>query len=182
MPHPDEQTCLGLLDKYDTPRHIISHSRTVWRVARVLGASLSAGRSIDMDLLRAACLLHDIAKYPCILDGYRYHDRRGEEILCNEGLPSVGRIVVQHVHLHDPYAAQLREEHLVFYADKRVRHDEVVSIGERFRYLRETYGKTTEAIERLNEMKRRTLTVERRIFRDLSFAPDDVAALIDEDD
>ncbi len=52
---------------------------------------------VDMDLLCASCLLHDIGKYPCILDGTGYHDVRGEKILEQEGYSDVARIVVQHV-------------------------------------------------------------------------------------
>jgi len=72
----------------------------------------------------------------------------------------------------------LAEEHVLFYADKRVVHDEIVTLDDRFVYLEKTYGKTPEAIKRLNLMKEETLFLERRIFDVLDFMPMDVARLV----
>jgi uncharacterized protein len=175
---PGERACLELLVKYQTPQHIIQHCQRVWDVARVLGeALLQRTFEIDMPLLRASSLLHDIGKYPCILDGQGYHDIRGEQILDAEGYPDVARIVGQHVVLRTP-SDPIREEHIVFYADKRVVHDEIVSLDQRFVYLRETYGKTRVAISTLQVMKQDTMRLEREIFLHLDFRPDDVLGLV----
>ena len=87
MTIPDQTGCMVLLRKYQTPHHIILHSQKVWEVARVVAQGLlRSDHQIDMRLLRASCLLHDIAKYPCIVDGKGWHDRRGEEMLNEEGI------------------------------------------------------------------------------------------------
>jgi uncharacterized protein len=177
---PSEQDCFGLLEKYRTPHHIVLHSRKVWAVAKVLAEGLLVkALPLDMSLLRASCLLHDIGKYPCIVEGTGYHDVRGEQILEQEGFPAVARIVVQHVILRTDHADGLREEHLVFYADKRVVHDQLVSLDERFVYLEETYGKTSGAVKRLLAMKNETLRLERTIFVHLDFGPADVMGLVE---
>ncbi len=179
MRTPNEQECLALLDKYQTPDHIILHSRKVWEVGKVLGEGLlRQNHPADLLLIRASCLLHDIGKYPCILDGTKHHDIRGEQILEAEGLPSIARIVGQHVILRSEIEAPLKEEHLVYYADKRVVHDEVVSLDERFLYLKQTYGKTPEAVKWLMLMKQETQRLEEAIFMLLDFGPEDVPTLL----
>lgn len=178
---PDESQCMALLEKHNTPDHIIRHCLRVWEVGALLGEELIAKSiAIDMALLRASCLLHDIGKYPCILDGTGYHDVRGKEILDEEGFPRVGNIVVQHVILKTSREDPIREEHLVYYSDKRVVHDEIVSLDTRFAYLEQTYGKTPAALNGLARMKNVTLQVEKDIFALLDFQPGDIPDLLRE--
>jgi uncharacterized protein len=177
---PAEDRCFALLEKYNTPHHIVLHSKKVWDVGKLLAEKLISNHvSLDMPLVRASCLLHDIGKYPCILDGSGYHDVRGEQILEQEGFPDVARIIVQHVVLRGTSADPIREEHVVFYSDKRVVHDQLVSLDERFEYLQETYGSTEWAVERLMQMKEETRRWEKRIFSRLDFGPDDVIDLLE---
>jgi uncharacterized protein len=176
---PSEGVCFGLLEKYQTPHHIVLHSQKVWEVAKVVAEGLLLKDiPLDMPLVLASSLLHDIGKYPCILDGQGYHDARGEQILQQEGFPEVARIVGQHVILKGDPADGLHEEHVVFYADKRVVHDRLVSLDERFVYLQETYGRTSDAVERLMAMKRETARLEKTIFLHLDFGPGDVRGLL----
>lgn len=176
---PSENECDALLAKYETPAHIISHSRKVAQVGRLLGVGLQErDYPLNMALLDASCLLHDIGKYPCIVEGSGYHDVRGEEILEAEGFPAVARIVVQHVVLRGAKDDPIREEHIVFYADKRVVHDNVVSLDERFIYLTDTYAKSKEAAEWLLRMKADCTRLEEQIFDLLEFGPEDVPRLI----
>ncbi len=175
---PDEQSCILLLEKYNTPNHIIMHSRKVWEVGRLIGNKVRGQCEMDMDLLRASCLLHDIGKYPSIVSGKKYHDVIGEQILLGEGLPSVGNIIVQHVILRSDVTLKVAEEHVLFYADKRVVHDSVVSLDDRFLYLIDTYGKTAEAVKRLMEMKQETKRVEDAIFAMIDFSPEQLTQLI----
>lgn len=176
---PNELDCLALLEKYDTPSHIVAHCRRVWEVGRVLGEGLiRCNHPVDLDLIRAACLLHDIGKYPCIVEGSGAHDVRGEQILEEEGLPSVARIVVQHVVLRSNKAGPVREEHVVYYSDKRVVHDQVVSVENRFVYLKHTYGRLPEAEKWLERMKAETIMLEEAIFALLDFSPEDLPGLL----
>jgi uncharacterized protein len=176
---PGEESCLALLKRYETPEHIILHSKKVWEVGRLLGLELiKKNMSVDMDLIRASCLLHDVGKYPCILDGTGYHDVRGEQILEQEGFPDVGRIVVQHVILRSSLDDPIAEEHVVNYSDKRVMHDVVVSLDERFEYLESTYGKTPQAIEGLRKMKEDIFKLEQRLFLNFDFGPDELPNML----
>jgi len=174
---PGEKGCLCLLEKYSTPEHIVRHSQKVWEVGKFLGESMiERNHKIDLPLLRASCLLHDIGKFPCILSGAKNHDMMGKEILEKEGLPSVGEIISQHVILKGPKNRSISEEHIVFYADKRVVHDEIVSLENRFVYLLNTYGKSLGAIERLLVMKQDTINVENAIFEILKLDPEVISS------
>lgn len=169
---PDESQCLSLLEKYSTPDHIVRHSQRVWEVGKFLGeAMIERNYEIDLSLLRASCLLHDIGKFPCILSGFKKHDMKGKEILQKEGLEIVGEIISQHVILKGPKDRAIAEEHVVFYSDKRVVHDQIVSLESRFVYLVDTYGKTPEAREKLLVMKQETMDVEKAIFEIIKLDP-----------
>ncbi len=180
MAIPDEETCMALMAKYLTPGHIIRHSIQVWSVAAVIARAM-AHRNIvlDMDLLRAGCLLHDIGKYPCILEGGMYHDLKGKEMLEAEGYPEVADIVGRHVILAERANEPIGEAHVLYYADKRVVHDEVVTLEERFDYLFRTYAKTPKAGARLNEMKADTMRLEERIFEMLDFDADHLVTVVE---
>ncbi len=179
MTIPDEHTCMALVRKYETPDHIVRHSLQVWLVARVIGsAMIRRHHPMDMDLLKAACLLHDIGKYPCILEGNRYHDIKGQEMLEYEGYPEVGSIIARHVNLREKDGEPIGEAHVLFYADKRVNHDEIVSLEERFDYLFRTYAKSPQTTAGIGKMKADTMRLEERIFRLLDFDPDRLAAMV----
>ncbi len=169
---------MALLRKYDTPEHIVRHSIRVWQVGRILGAGLIRNKcSVDLNLLRAACLLHDIAKYPCIVSKKWGHDEEGRRMVREEGFPDVARVISQHVILRDDPALGLGEAHVLFYSDKRVVHDQIVTLEERFRYLLDTYGRNETAQQKLYQVKRSTCELETAIFRGLDFSPDDVVEL-----
>ncbi|MGC8658108.1 MAG: HD domain-containing protein [Desulfomonilaceae bacterium] len=175
---PEEAECLVLLKKYETPEHIIRHCQKVWEVGQFLGINLiNDGCKLDIPLLRASCLLHDIGKYLSIVSGSKRHDILGKEILVKEGFPEVGNIVAQHVVLNGSEKRPVAEEHVVFYADKRVLHDRIVSLESRFIYLNETYGKTQEAMDHLSFMKQETVEIEEAIFEMLNFGPDEISKL-----
>jgi hypothetical protein len=89
------------------------------------------------------------------------------------GYERVARIVGQHVRLEGEKTNDewLNEVILVHYADKRVRHDEIVDLEERFQYLIETYGRSPEAVERIEALYQETLGLEKEIFHYLPFPP-----------
>ena len=69
-----------------------------------------------------------------------------------------------------------REVHIINYADKRVRHDTVVSLEERFIDLVERYGSSPERRVRIGQMREATLELEGNIFRRIDSTPDDLQA------
>jgi hypothetical protein len=68
----------------------------------------------------------------------------------------------------------IREVHIINYADKRVRHDTVVPLEDRFVDLVERYGHTPERRARLEKMKQTAQQLERNIFSRIDETPEDL--------
>jgi len=63
----DREECLRLMERYGMLENIIAHSLEVTKVALLLSTELNRkGQTIDLCLVEAASLLHDIAKTLCI--------------------------------------------------------------------------------------------------------------------
>ena len=141
---PGIEECLRLMDEEGMLANIRAHSLVVAAVAEGLRLRLEeAGCPVDAGLVRAGALLHDIAKTPC-LDGSCSHAEAGAELCRELGWPEVAGIVAAHVFLpHIPAAPDPAT--LVFYADKRVNHDRVVSLEEREAYIIAAYGRDDPA-------------------------------------
>lgn len=174
---PDESTCRRLMDRYSMLPNIVEHSYRVCQVAGYLGKILSVGNDrLDPDLIVASSLLHDITKTRS-LKTREDHAETGGRLLETLGYPRVARVVRGHVWLEradelDP----LREVHILNYADKRVRHDRVVTLEDRFIDLMERYGTTPERRIRLHRMREAAFRLEKEIFRQIELAPDDLKA------
>ena len=62
MKHPTREECEELLEKYGTPEHVRNHCREVARTAFVIASALNEkGYDLDLELILAAGLLHDIS-------------------------------------------------------------------------------------------------------------------------
>ncbi len=179
VPGPTEQE--RLLDDWGVPAHIRRHSRRVAEVARVLGGWLRryGGQSLDPDLLEAAAVLHDVAKARC-LGSLQDHAKEGAKILRGSGYAPVAELVGQHVELWGIRPdGRVDEAEVLNYSDKRVRHEEVVSLAERFEDLLERYGRgNPEAEARIRANWERTRRLEEKLFRHLPFTPEDLTRAV----
>ncbi len=170
---PSRDICLTLMDQHGMLPQIKAHSLQVARVALCLGENLIPHHpDLDLALIEAGALLHDIAKTEC-LKTRGNHVSVGEEMVRAMGYESVARIVAQHVRLENAYyqSGWIDETVLVHYADKRVLHEEVVDLVERFQYLKRTYGRSEDIIALIEALYQDTLELEKRIFHFLSFSP-----------
>jgi uncharacterized protein len=177
---PTRQACLDLWDVYAMQPQIRAHSLQVARVSDLLARKLQPlFPAINRDLVEAGALLHDIAKSRCLATKGN-HVLEGVEILNSLGYPSVAQIVAQHVRLNDDYYLQGRLDEVVavHYADKRVLHDDIVNLEDRFDYLKKTYGHTPENLERIDLLFRETRSLEERIFAHLPFSPEDIKSIL----
>jgi hypothetical protein len=73
--------------------------------------------------------------------------------------------------------SRVSEEEVVNYADKRVQHDRIVSLRERFADLKERYGKSQSSFERLDDLEKATFELEKKIFSILEIEPADLQSL-----
>lgn len=163
--------------------HIVIHSMQVCRVATVLAENLiSAGNQLNSDLIRASALLHDITKTRSFKTKEN-HAETGGRYLTELGYPEVGSLVRQHVRLDEyPQRVSLGEAELINYADKRVLHENVVSLDKRAEYILEKYTKVPGDRQRVYLLWEKTREIEDEIFAALSFSPDDLNDLINAED
>jgi len=182
---PSRATCLALMEQYGMLDNIRQHSLLVARVAETLvrnldvpAAETSAADSIDVVL--AGALLHDIAKTRC-LDGSCRHAEEGQLICEQHGYPEIGRIVGEHVILSSFTPDRYRDgifpaREIVYYADKRVRHDRIVSLQDRLDYIIERYSDRNPLIEqRIKDNFLTCLELEEYLFSFLPFPADRLA-------
>jgi uncharacterized protein len=170
---PTRETCLILMEEQAMLPQIKAHSLQVARVALTLGKHLlEFYPALNMALVEAGALLHDIAKTEC-LQSKGNHVQVGVDKLNGLGYAAIAFIVARHVHLEEAYYTEglVDEAVLVHYADKRVLHETVVDLKERFHYLKETYGRTPEIVRRIEALYQDTLQLENRLFLHLPFSP-----------
>jgi putative nucleotidyltransferase with HDIG domain len=129
---------------------------------------------LDLQLLTSAALLHDIAKMKSINNGLD-HAELGAEWLIDEGYPEVAEVVSNHVVLQTDLSGPIVAKEIVYYADKRVRHCEIVSVAERLQDLRIRYGVDSLAMGRLSVLGDLTRSVEIKLFTPLKHRPDDIS-------
>lgn len=168
------EACIALLDAYRVPPHIGRHSAVVARLARRLAEELSSsGEALNALNLQAAGLLHDIAKASCI-ESHRDHALEGGRILRELGHTHIAGLVERHVDLGDwDPSGPVTEAELLNYADKRVRHEDIVSLRDRFDDLVDRYGRASQrARERIEENRHVMESLETKIFARLPFGPE----------
>jgi uncharacterized protein (TIGR00295 family) len=158
---PSEEEAIALHRKYGSSEIIIRHCETVSRVAEALGVGIrSHGKEIDLRVVKAAALLHDIGRNRTQTVS---HGMEGAEILSREG---VDNRVVQAVRCHvgaglsseeaktmglpaQDYIPRTLEERVVCFADKMVGSDQVRTFQEEVtRFVRKKHD-----VNRLLELK-----------------------------
>lgn len=158
-----------LLTQYHVPRHIMAHMKKVEGVARFIGEKInSAGGKVDLELLRQACLLHDLVKICDFeeLDLSGFEGFTAEDVqfwtalikaghkdghitaVCNilEDLneKKLAQIIKKHrftclIETNHAERPSSWEEKILYYADKRVKHDRITSIKDRLEDGRQRY-------------------------------------------
>ena len=178
-PLPSARQVRAWWDDYGMLENIRAHSEMVCKVALLVADWLiEAGLSVNRPAVEAGALAHDLAKTPC-LGTERLHAQEGEEILAGLGYPQLGQLVGRHVVI--PASQPLDETMLVNYADKRVKHDEIVDLHERFDYIEQRYGKDDpDRILRIKAGRERAFEVEQTIFGAMGgkHRPEDIGAIL----
>lgn len=125
--------CAALLnDRLHAPSAVASHGRAVADVAMRIGEALNqAGCSLNLRLIRAAALVHDMAR------SGPDHARHGGQLLRDLGMPLMAEIVEAHMDDAVPDGQPIREAEVVFLADKLAQEDSWVGLTERFRRRRD---------------------------------------------
>lgn len=161
--------------------HILRHSRLVTDVALLITRKLiEVGHDLDLDLVEAGALLHDITKTTSI-QTRENHAQTGSDLLVSLGYPAVADIVRQHIRV-DPASSHpdaVSEAEIVNYADKRVKHEQVVGIEERFADILNRYLCKMPGLEsRLEQVRCETRFIEKKIFAVIDIEPDEIDLLV----
>ncbi|MBW2148386.1 MAG: HD domain-containing protein [Deltaproteobacteria bacterium] len=169
---PSAGQCIEIMKRHNMRANIMRHSIRVRDVAVFIAAKLvEAGHELDLSLVEAAALLHDITKTRCLSTGER-HAETGRRLLEEMGYHRVAQVVGSHVRLHGwRTSRRITEDAVVNYADKRVMHDRIVDLDRRYADLRARYGTNPKALAYLQQMEAETREVEREIFAVLDVDP-----------
>jgi putative nucleotidyltransferase with HDIG domain len=160
---PSREECDELMVRHSMRPHIVEHSIQVMHVSLAITDNLKNGVAVNRDLIIAAALLHDITKTRSLKTKER-HDISGGELLRKMGFKSIAEIVEQHVLFQNlnPHG-RLEEREIIYYADKRVMHDKIVTIEERVHDLLQRYGNTEQIESLIHQNKKLVLAVENKI-------------------
>lgn len=154
-----------LYQKYETPKQVIRHMRKVAEVAdQLMGGIQMPG--LNRARVMKACLLHDLCR------AEKQHARVSAEAIRKEGYPAIAALVaVHHQSAYSEREAQgpLTEAEILFYADKRVQEDGLVSVEQRFRESQKKC-RSPEACAQHDAMLVKTLKIEEKIRRLLKAA------------
>ena len=188
-PIPTVDQCVRFMKRYEMLSNIRDHSFMVARVAKTLVDGLgrtNISNPPDCDKVIAAALLHDIAKTRC-LENNGHHALEGQLICTELGYPEIGQIVLEHVILKNFNETLYKRgifgpRELVYYADKRVRHDQVVCLQERLDYIIARYSDgTPEKEEYIRRNFSKTEQLEEMLFSHLDFTSEELENNLAED-
>lgn len=173
------------------PPHIVKHCEAVAGISDILTEHLLAdGTIVRRTAVERAGQVHDLLRFLDFRDGASpppgvtfsdeqrarwaqakkdFPDMRHEEacaaFLANNGYTILGDIVLPHgLIIPSPSRATI-EQKILFYADKRITEDRIVTIQERFREFRERYGKGKET-EQSTFWQKEAIEIEHELFPD----------------
>ena len=157
---PTAAECEAILAMQRVEARVIRHARKVAHVANCLAEALvGSGLKLDLELVRAGALLHDVAK------GQPEHAVAGASLLRSMNFGRVAKVVETHTDLGDDF--ELDEKTLVYLADKLVRGEDLVTLNERFQPALDRFVKNKAARQaarkRLAIAKDLELAVETRL-------------------
>lgn len=161
---PSHNECIRLLNENKMPDNIVAHSLAVNRVAVFLAKKIIArGKKINLDLVDCGSLLHDFDKHLTFDSGN--HGLVAKKMLEEKGFPQIALFCITHnlqFILENSFPSL--EHKIVFYADKRIKGDQIVILSERLDYILERYGaKSKDAFEKISSCKKHVLILEKEI-------------------
>ncbi|MFC1862764.1 HDIG domain-containing metalloprotein [Thermodesulfobacteriota bacterium] len=180
---PTAEDCYKLMDKYGMLDNIKAHSIVVEKVARIIAKGfIEAGIDLSLEKVTAGALMHDIGKTLC-LNTQIDHAPKGKEICLRNNLEEIAEIVDEHITLQNyDKDGPVQEKEIIYYSDKRVNHDTVVSLDERLVYLLGRYAQSSEEMAHIiRENIERCREVEKKLFAVLEFTPEELAVMIQQE-
>ncbi len=178
MTLPTDEQIQAWRQEAKLPQHIIDHCESVAAFAAELADKvLASKRVVRKEALKKAAQLHDLFRFiDFVLGGHpeninntaeeevtwatwkqRYaglhHEAACTAFLQEQGFPELAEIVRTHGLRNSATVESTIEQQLLYYADKRVKNDQVVSLDERFEDFRERYGNKPQSQQWYDEVK-----------------------------
>lgn len=184
---PTVGECFRLWTKYQMLPNIKSHCTMVARVALTLSRRFAkAGYPLDENLVIASGLLHDLAKTYTIYYGGDHAKLGAGWVLQETQNPAIAQAVISHV-LWEFDSGELAIDKnpctlpiLISYADKRVKHDRIVTLKDRFEDLLKRYGTDDKKIRLITENYEQSIKMENALIAfgvDIELIPRHIARL-----
>lgn len=162
---PTDDECRRLWDAHGMLPNIRAHSELVACVATALTKmAVRAGLGANVAEVRAAALLHDLAKTYTINHGGNHCQLGAAWVQELTGNPALAQGVLCHVSW--PHPIDLRADFLpltLIYSDKRVKHNQIVPLESRFDDLLVRYGTTDYIRTRIRESFQQAEAIERAL-------------------
>lgn len=137
----DEECWVLLVEVLRVDGRIVRHGMTVAQVAERLGGALNlAGCRLDIPLLTAAGMLHDLARQA------PDHARAGARLLREMGFGAVADLVATHMDMPVCEGGPVSAAEVLYLADKLVLGERCVSLEERFRVSMERHAHEPAAL------------------------------------
>lgn len=169
IPLPSEAMISDWQKEVALPAHIVAHCNAVANLAVLLGEHLLLqGHILRLTALKRAGLVHDLLRFvdfthgaahvrefgetPSVWESYRTsyagmrHEPACASFLREKGYEALAVMVEAHGLLLPPESRRTIEQKLLYYADKRVVLDTVVSLDERFADFHARYGSDKERL------------------------------------
>ena len=138
---PAPAACRQLLARLGTPPAVVAHSAAVAATACRLGVALrTSGVCLDVKLLEAAALLHDVAR------AAPAHAAAGAAVLDAEGYPRVAAVVRYHMQLPGPPPDLPGEREVLYLADKLTLGDQAVDLDAKRQRAEALFASDPEAL------------------------------------
>jgi putative nucleotidyltransferase with HDIG domain len=153
---PSTSECTVLLTKkFQVDKQVLAHSIKVAQVAVLLAHALNEkGCSLNIKLIEAAALLHDIAK------GCPNHAEEAAKILRGLGYGTLAQVVSLHMDVHPVPGETISPHEVVCLADKMVQADRIVPVEKRFK---DKLGEKSHLASVLNQRLLNILNIKERI-------------------
>ena len=192
-------------DEFQMPLHVRAHCGQVASVAMQLAAAyVQQGDIVDIPLLYTAAMLHDLfrvcdfamldrayfneeitdekwAKWTALREQYPHlhHADIACGLFVERGFLETAELIRLHKSLNlilEPDSYDTLEKIILYYADKRVKHSQIVSLSERFKDGRERNGKEDTPEERrlFESVEKETYILEQTLFAPLDIDPEDI--------
>lgn len=155
--YPDDEACAELMAMMGTPQRVMRHAAMVTRCAELIADAVAADRRVKLcrPLLRAACLLHDIAK------GHREHEAEGARWLRRRGYRRVAKVVATHKDL--PERKKVGEAEILYLADKITDGEAVSTLSLRMFRMENRFAADSEALAAARRRLKTAMEIQRRV-------------------